>query len=156
MNSKPRSPWVTAPVVLGLFFGGGFVGEQLANALAPYSAIAEIVGFLALPVSFFIGIVGWLGTAVFGALPKLVRLIRHKKRSSGQENDLAESAIPPGSFAFIPAAVVSCMLCGLVVGALSTTLSFIVVVALYFVLGLGFGAACWKLAQSGFLPFPEE
>ena len=156
MNSKPRSPWVTAPVVLGFFFGGGYVGIQLANGLAPNSAIAEFVSFFALPVSFFIGIVGWLGTAVLGALPKLVRLIRHKDRSSGRENGLAGSAIPPGSFAFVPAAIVSCTLCGLVVGALSTTLSFIIVVFLYFVLGIGYGAACWKLAQNGFLPFPEE
>lgn len=132
------------------------MGAELANGLAPHSAIAEIVGFFALPVSFFIGIVGWLGMAVLGALPKLVRLIRHKDRSSGQEKGSTGSAVPPGSFAFVPAAVVPCSLCGLVVGTSSTTLSFIVVVLLYFVLGLGYGAACWKLAQSGFLPFPEE
>lgn len=154
--TKPRSLWVTAPVVLGLFFGGGYAGVHLANALAPNSAIAEFVSFFALPVSFLLGIMGWLGSAVIGALPKLFRLIRHKERSSGQENGSAGSAIPPGSFAFVPAAIVPCTLCGLVVGALSTTLSFIVVVLLYFALGLGYGAACWKLAQSGFLPFPEE
>jgi hypothetical protein len=156
MSSTPRSPWVTAPIVLGLFFGGGYLGGLLANSLAPHSVIAEFVGFFAFPVSFFIGIMGWLGTAVIGALPKLVRLNRHKDRSSGQGKGLAGSAIPPGSFAFVPAALIPCTLCGLVVGALSTTLSFIVVVFLYFVLGLGYGAACWKLARSGFLPFPEE
>jgi hypothetical protein len=54
---------VSLVTLLALFFGGGFVGEQLAIALAPSSGFSRLLGFLALPFSFVIGFYFWAGAA---------------------------------------------------------------------------------------------
>lgn len=48
-------------ILLVLFFGGGFAGEQLAIALAPSSELSRLLGFLALPASFVLGFAAWAG-----------------------------------------------------------------------------------------------
>jgi hypothetical protein len=69
---------------------------------------------------------------------------------------VSAGTIPPGSFTFVPAALVTSALAGMVVAATSTRLGVAWVLSLYAVFGLAYGVACWKLAQSGYLPFPRE
>lgn len=151
-----RSPWLTIPIFLGLFFGGGFGGIQVSRALAPDSGLAEFVSFLAFPSAFVIGIVGWAGAAIPGALRRLLRLIRERNGSATGNETRPPPEIPPGSFAFVPAALFAGALSGLVVASVSTILGFGWVLGLYTALGLAYGVLCWKLAQTGYLSFPRD
>lgn len=158
MNTpSPRPRALTVPIVLGLLFGGGYVGTQLANLVAPDSGLAEFISFFALPVSLTFGIIGWLGAASVRVLRMRRRAARAGKDSRTVTEPFATGSIfPPGSFAFVPAALIPCALAGVVVGLLSSHFGFIAVLGSYLLLGLGYGLSCWKLAQHGYLPFPEE
>jgi len=151
--SPDRFPslWLGVPIFFGLFFGGGYLGILLSRELAPGSGLAEFVSFLALPAAFVIGIVAWAGAAIPAAVRRLVRLRRRR-----DHEERPEPTIPPGSAAFVPAALVTCLLAGAIVDALSPRLGFGWVICLYAVLGLGYGVACWRLARAGYLPFPRE
>lgn len=151
-----RSRWLTIPIFFGLFFGGGFGGIHLARAVAPVSGLAEFVSFLAMPSAFVIGIVGWAGAAIPGALRRLLRLAREREGSTRVDGQRPEPVIPPGSFAFFPAALFAGALSGMVVASVSTRLGFGWVFCLYTALGLSYGILCWKFAQKGYLPFPRE
>jgi len=150
------SQWVAGLIFVGLFFGGGFAGIQLARALAPASGLAEFVSFLAFPAAFVIGVVAWCGAAVPAAVRRLVGLARKGSGLASAAEGTLPQTIPPGSFAFVPASLILTVPAGVVVAALSTTWSFVGVVCLYAVLGLCFGVGCWRLARSGYLPFPRE
>jgi hypothetical protein len=152
----PRSHWITVPVFLGLFFGGGFGGALLARALAPDSDLAEFVGFLIFPSAFAVGILAWVGSSLPAAARRLMRLIRPSVPPHLFKEKNPTVTVPPGSFAFVPAALITCTLFGAVIAALSTDLASGWVVCLYALLGLGYGFICWKLAQAGFVGFPTE
>jgi hypothetical protein len=64
--------------------------------------------------------------------------------------------IPPGSIAFVPVCVVLVGCAGLLIGVLGSSIGVITTVALYLMLGLAYGTACWLFARSGYLPFPQE
>lgn len=148
-NMHP-SPWLTVPITLGLFFGGGYLGEQVARVLAPGSGLAEFVSFLAFPTAFAVGFVVWAGASI----PSAIRRLLMRSAPSGEKMDTT-AVVPPGSFAFIPVALV----CGLAAGAVVATISpvgFGWVLCLYAGLGLGYGVACWLFARTGNLPFPRE
>jgi hypothetical protein len=145
------SPWLTMPVFFGLFFGGGYLGIRVSRLLAPDSGLAELVSFLTLPAAFVIGLVAWAGASIPGAVRRLAR----RSNPSLQKADF-KPGIPPGSFAFVPAALVTSLVSGAIIGVLSPRLGFVWVLCLYAVLGLGYGAACWRLARAGYLPFPKD
>jgi hypothetical protein len=145
------SPWLSVPIFLGLFFGGGYLGILVSHFVAPESGLAEFVSFLAFPAAFVIGIFAWAGAAIPGAIRRLML-----RSASSEKNTNANPVIPPGSFAFIPTALVIGLLAGAIVGAVSTSLSYRWVLCLYGGLGLSYGVACWLLARTGFLPFPRE
>ena len=153
---KLPSPWLTVAIFFGLFFGGGYLGIQVSRLLAPGSGLAEFVSFLTLPAAFVLGIVAWAGAAIPGALRRFVLLVLKGVRSPAAKENGSKATIPPGSFAFVPAALVPCLVAGTVVGALSSRLGFGWVLCLYAGLGLGYGVACWLLARTGYLPFPRE
>lgn len=153
---KLPSPWLTVPIFFGLFFGGGYLGIQVSRALAPGSGLAEFVSFLTLPAAFVMGIVAWAGAAIPGAVRRFVLLVLKRDRSPSAKEKGSKATIPPGSFAFVPAALATCLVAGMVVGALSLRLGFGWVLCLYAGLGLGYGVACWMLARAGYLPFPRE
>jgi hypothetical protein len=155
-SAASRSPWLTIPTTFGLFFGGGYAGTQAARTLAPDSPVAEFVSFLALPAGLLIGFVAWAAVAAPAALRRFVRLARVRSGSPDSIDGVSAGTIPPGSFAFVPAALVTSTLPGMVVAATSTRLGVAWVLCLYAVVGLAYGVACWKLAQSGYLPFPRE
>ncbi|MFO7569445.1 MAG: hypothetical protein R6W75_06570 [Smithellaceae bacterium] len=156
MNNSPVSGWIAIPIVGVLFFGGGFVGIQLANFLASDSALAEFISFFALPVSFLSGFVAWLGAASFMVLKR--RLIDKKRQSDipASERGQARSSIPPGSKAFLPASVIPCAIVGVFIGFLSREFNFLLVLLIYIALGITYGILCWQLAKKGYLPFPNE
>lgn len=150
------SQWLTVPIFFGLFFGGGYLGIQVSRVLAPDSGVAEFVSFLTLPAAFVIGMMAWAGAAIPAAVRRLVRRVLQRDRSPATAEKNLKAAIPPGSSAFVPVALVICLLAGTIVGALSPRMGFGWVLCVYAGLGLGYGASCWILARKGYLPFPRE
>jgi hypothetical protein len=155
-SGTPRSPLFTAAIFFGLFFGGGFVGVQVSRALAPESGLAEFVSFLALPAAFVIGIAVWAGAAIPAAVRRFNRLIREGGRVSSVKDRATEAMIPPGSFAFVPSALLASTLAGGIVAMISRPFGFFWVLFLYSALGFVYGVICWRLARAGYLPFPRE
>jgi len=146
-----ENPWFTAVsiiILLILFFGGGFVGEQLALALAPSSGLSRLLGFLALPAAFIAGFVLWAGTAT------VVLIARLAKRGSPTGRKASE--IPPGAIGFLWSSVLSCLIVGALTGLLSEKQAFFPVFGSFAATGLVYGILCWQLAKSGWLPFPRE
>lgn len=139
-----------------LFFGGGVLGSQLARAVAPGSGLAELVSFLAFPAAFLLGVFAWAGAALPAVVRGLVRMLRGRGESTPPPGADDGPVIVPGSFAFLPVALVVAGTAGCVVGLLSGTRSFVAVLGLYLLIGAGYGTLCWRLARSGWLPFPRE
>ena len=162
MSNKPspgadlaeRSPLAALAVVLGLFFGGGALGLWVAGAVAPDAPLAAFVSFLALPAAFMLGFVLWAGAALPGAWRRLQALRRAK--ASGIPAELPRVTVPPGSIAFVPAALIVNASAGLLVGMLSSTASILGAWALYSLIGVAYGIVCWQLAKRGLLAFPNE
>lgn len=153
---KSPSPCLTVPIFFGLFFGGGYLGIQVSRALAPDSGLAEFVSFLALPAAFIIGNVAWAGATIPTAVRRFVQLVLKPDGFPSVKEKSSKTLVPPGSFAFVPAGLATCLVAGMVVGSLSPRLGFGWVLCLYAGLGLAYGVACWKLARTGLLPFPRE
>lgn len=147
MNETPPSTVMSTLIVFALFFGGGFVGEQLALALAPGSGVSRLLGFLVLPASFILGFVVWAGAAVFSFIGQFA-----KGRASARK----PIEIPPGAIGFLWTSVLSCLFVGLLTGLLSKEHGVIFVSGAYLATGLVYGGVCWQLAKSGWLPFPRE
>lgn len=153
MNPTPKYWPTTVPVLLVLFFGGGFAGEQLASVLATDSPLAKFIGLFALPVSMILGFISWLGTASFIALK---HGIKRNDKIPREEYSWGKTTIPPGSRAFVIASIISCLVVGSLVGFLSTEYGFMQSFISYVGMGAAYGLLCWKAAANGYLPFPSE
>ena len=156
MNPTPKHGPITVPILLVLFFGGGFAGEQLASALASDSALAKFIGFFALPVSMILGFISWLGTASFIALKRGIKRNDKKLEMQREEYSWGRTTIPPGSRAFVIASIFPCLMVGAIVGLLSTEYGFMQSFISYVGMGVAYGLLCWKAADNGYLPFPKE
>ena len=156
MIPTPKPWWITAPILSVLFFGGGFAGEQLAGILASDSALAKFVSIFALPISMFFGLISWLGTASLIALKR--RMKRNNQHPKGQREEYSwgKTTIPPGSRAFVIASIIPCVIVGALVGLLSTEYGFVRSFIVYTGMGIAYGWLCWKAAENGYLPFPNE
>jgi hypothetical protein len=156
MIPTPKHWPITAPILLVLFFGGGFAGEQLAGVLASDSVLAKFIGFFALPTSMVLGFISWLGTASLIALKR--RMKRNDKQHEVQREEYSwgQTTIPPGSGAFLIAAIIPCVIVGALVGLLSTEYGFVQSFISYTGMGFVYGFLCWKAAENGYLPFPKE
>lgn len=156
MNPTPKHWSITAPIFLVLFFGGSFAGEQLAGILAPDSLLAKAIGLFALPISMTLGLISWLGTASLIALKR--RMTRKDQRPKGQKEEYSwgKTTIPPGSRAFAIASIIPCVIVGALVGLLSTEYGFVRSFLSYVGMGIAYGWLCWKAAENGYLPFPNE
>jgi len=148
MNESPSFTGVSFIILLILFFGGGFAGEQLALALAPSSGFSRLLGFLALPASFIVGFFFWAGAATVVLVTRLARRVPRPRQRSGE--------IPPGAKGFLWSSVLSCLIVGSLTGLLSNEHGFVLVSGIYVATGLVYGTLCWQLAKSGWLPFPRE
>jgi hypothetical protein len=134
-----------------LFFGGGVAGVLLPAWLAPGSFAAEAVGFFSFVVPFVIGMQAWLGLAIVLAVWGHLRRVRHPDAVRPTRAD-----IPSGSFVFVPISTTIIGVAGLLIGFLGSSLGVIGTFALYLLLGLLYGTACWVAARSGYLPFGME
>ena len=146
-DPPPRSPWLQALAIAVLFLGGGVGGSLVATALVPDSDVAALAGLFTFPVAFAVGMPCWLGLALITALWGRVRQGPRKPRPH---------EIPGGSIAFIPVSIAVASLAGLVIGLAGSRIGFLATAASYPVLGAAYGIACWRLARSGYLPFPAE
>lgn len=156
MNHTPK-PWrISVPILLVLFFGGGYAGEQLASVLAADAALAKFIGFFTLPTAMVLGFVFWLGTASLIALKRGIN--RNDKQRKVQRENLSwgQAAIPPGSKAFVIASTIPCVIVGSLLGVISTEYGFVMSFVTYTGMGIVYGVLCWKAAEKGYLPFPNE
>lgn len=135
-------------ITLGLFFGGGGVGVLMADWLAPGSGVAGLFSFLAWPAAFLLGFYAWAGLAVFALLWRLIR-------GRGRPHP-SEAVIPPGTNGFIWSSLITCGMAGVIAGALSARYGLFMVTGIYLLVGLLYGALCWQLARTGWLPFPKD
>lgn len=142
-----RSVWLQVAALAAVFLGGGFAGARLSIALAPESLLAPFVGLFTFALPFIVGMHLWLGLAVIIAVWRLIRRVPDRA---------AITQIPSGSFVFVPTSLLIVTLAGVLVGILGSTLGFFATVALYALLGVLYGTACWQLASRGYLPFPAE
>lgn len=148
MNKNPSSPIILFTILFILFFGGGFVGEQLALVLAPSSGVSRLLGFLVLPASLIVGFFLWAGTAAFLLIKRLTKGGAHPSQMSRE--------IPPGAKGFLWSSVLLCLIVGALMGLLSKEYGFLLVFGIYVAIGFVYGTLCWQLAKSGWLPFPRE
>ena len=146
-DPPPRSPWLQALAIAVLFLGGGVGGTVLVTTIAPGSSFAAFVGAFVFPLAFGLGMPSWLGLALVTALWGRVR---HGPRKTRPHE------IPGGSIAFVPVSIGLAGAAGLLIGVSGTRLGVAATVALYLMLGIAYGVACWQLARSGYLPFPVE
>lgn len=147
MTERPPSVVASTLVLFTLFFGGGFVGERLALALAPTSGVSRLLGFIALPASLILGFFAWAGAATLVMVVQLA--------TGGRRSQLPRD-IPPGANGFLWSSALTCLFVGVVTGILSREHGFLFVSSVYVATGIVYGGLCWRLAKSGWLPFPVE
>lgn len=151
-----RSAWITVPLIMLLFLGGGMLGLRLAEQVAPESGIAAFAGLFMLPMAFAAGLQLWLGFALVAAIGYLMRhLLRLARRAPASAERIVPAMIPPGSFAFLPCGLVCGGAAGLVTGFVASEAGFLMVLFAYLGVGCAYGLLCWQLARNGWLPFPE-
>ena len=149
-----RSAWKTVPTTFSLFLGGGIVGAELAHRLAPGSMFASFLSLMTLPLAFAAGMYKWLGFAVVSAVLEWFDRLARAAFFTNAPRQTGSEAVPPGTIAFIPAALAATGGCGVIVGMVGST-SFFDAIGIYLVVGLIYGVLCWSLARKGFIPFPE-
>ena len=140
--------WRQVAALIVLFLGGGVAGATLAERLAPGSIVAAAAGLFALPLTFAVGLQLWLGTG-------LLLAIVHRLRGRRFTRKPGERLIPAGAFVFVPLAVAFNGAAGLVVAVAGSSIGWLATLLLYPALGALYGAACWRLARAGYLPFPN-
>jgi hypothetical protein len=150
MTASQPGIWTQVFVMALLFLGGGVAGLGVARSVAPGSFAAEFFGTFAFPLSFGIGMQGWLGMAL---VTEAWRTIGRGFRPAANPGDVR---IPPGSFAFVPTSVLLVGGAGLMIAIFGSSLGALATIALYLTLGLCYGIACWLYARNGYLPFPQE
>jgi hypothetical protein len=142
---------LTFPILAVLFLGGGIAGLVYAQRIAPDSGLAVFAGVLALPAAFVAGMQLWLGLALFAVFAGSARrLLGGRPQARPPVN-----VVPPGAIAFVFTSLATCLLAGLVLGAVATSGGFLSTFATVFSVGVVYGVLCWLLARNGFLPFPE-
>lgn len=152
---RTPSPLATVAALLVLFLGGGVVGVELAERLAPGSWLAQAVSLFALPFAFAAGLQAWYGLALFLLVPRLVRWLV-AGRPVRDPNAVVGTPSIPGSFVFVPISSVAGGIAGLVTGLASPTHPAWVVTLAYWLLGTVHGLAAWRLARRGVLLPPES
>jgi hypothetical protein len=163
-----RSTRAIVATLVGTAFCGAGAGLALAWALAPGSAVAQFVGFLALPLVLGLGYQMWQARVMalfmkrlgWGFLAAIWQALVLRRRPAG------EGLLPTRADA---AALVSQMLratsafahAGLAVGTVAAPVfgaasgSFVPATLIFFVACAGFGRVCLQLARRGYLPPPE-
>ena len=144
-----RPSWLVALSLVVAFGAGPILGMWLAHVLAPGSMVADATGMFAFPLAFAAGLQAWLGFAIFSAVLHLFR------RRARQTLPTRGPDVPPGSFVFVPLCITAGLVAGLVVGWMSDTQTMLTSLMAHVSVGALYGAAVWRLARSGYLPFPD-
>jgi hypothetical protein len=139
-----------------VFLGGGVFGVFLGWIFAPDSKLAAAVGLFMLPLAFAVGMQLWLGLALFIGIVQLIRRLFKARGWPRRSEPTDPITVPSGSFVFLPVAIVSCALGGLVTASVASTAGFMVVCLAYMLVGILYGVWTWRLAKGGFLPFLVE
>jgi hypothetical protein len=151
-----------AILVGGLFSGGMALGVGAAMLFAPTSLFALLVGFMALPISFGLGMSLWYNVANLEMIRKAFRaLFRSLKtrdlQKSVRDEFLAYFAGPvSGTRVFVPVTVVITFSAGVVVACCPDAQDVELVVSGFTCLGLGYALLVTWLARQGFLPQPHH
>jgi len=137
-----------------LLFGGAGVGLVLALIAAPSSAGAAFVGFAILPLSFFAGLAAWWGIALLNLGGHLVKKV--VAREAVSPNDpILKSSTPPGSFMFLPASVIVCLIGGGMVSLIAWSSWGLTALCGYPTLGLIYGIVLWLCARNGLISIDQ-
>jgi hypothetical protein len=152
---RKKSGWITFPMTILLFFGGGWAGAMITDSVAPDGVISALIGFMMLPLAFITGYYFWIGLAFLSLLIYWIRrLFGSKKHDDAMLQRLSE--IPPGSYVFLINSVIISGICGTIIALASSDEPFLYTTGLYLATGTLYGLLCWTFARTGLLPFPEE
>ena len=155
MRTVPERPAiVTFLVLFACFLGSPFLGFFLGQRFAPGSDVAQLASIFAFPLSFFGGLVLWLGLGVLAVVWKGLRSLFRGRAPRAARVGKSEVLVPPGYGSFVFLSLLFCGLAGLMVGLLSST-SVLEALAVYCAAGAFYGFALRLLAHHGYLPFPE-
>jgi hypothetical protein len=153
-SGKEPGCLATFVVVFAAMIAAPIAGLLLGGALAPSSDLAQAVGLVSPLASLFLGVLLWLGTLALRLVWQLVllpfRLITGRKARRDRKGQGVDQ-MPPGSFAFVPATVVVCTICGAVIGLLSETTGLLLATMAFAGIGLVYGVILWRLAKHGYL-----
>ena len=156
MPSVPsRRPALILVSVFASFAGGPVLGSFVAHMAAPGSELAQIVSPLAFALAFVGGLMLWFGIGFLSVVGNaLDRLLRGRWRSR-TPSPTGTEFVPPGYGAFLPLALGSGLLAGMVAGLVPESRSFWLSCAAHLTVGAAYGGALRSLARHGYLPFPE-
>ncbi|MGQ9898396.1 MAG: hypothetical protein ACUVR8_12685 [Acidobacteriota bacterium] len=140
-----RSALITFPVMASVFLGGGIIGFGLTVVLTAERSLARLFGLCALPLAFIAGAHLWLSYA-------LLRGLAHLLRRGALPRFAQSDVIPPGSEAFVFTSIATSTILGVIVALSPSRLGFLPTLAVFIVLGVGYGIICHLLGRNGFLP----
>ncbi len=161
--SKLEHPLRTTAVVGFLFFGGMALGVAAALIVAPSSAIAVFIGFLALPLSFGLGMSMWYSVANAEMLQKVARaLVQSMKKNRNLTESLRDELRSfyqspiQGTRVFLPVTLTITFACGVIIACLPDVPNMDAVVIAFLTIGLGYSLLVTWLARQGYLPQPKS
>lgn len=131
--------------MIAMFLGGGIAGVALASALAPDVPLARFFGLCALPLAFIAGAHLWLG---FALIRGMLLVVKRRALPSFARS----GAIPPGAIAFVFTSLGISIPLGFLIAIAPNRLGFAPTLAVFVVLGAGYGITCYLLARNGYLP----
>lgn len=149
-----RSTGATFFVLIGAFVSGPFLGLQLGAHLVADSELAQVLSVMVFPLSFFLGLVFWMGFGIFRVVLGAIRSLLRGGPLAAARLETDQTLVPPGYGAFVVIALVLTTLAGTIASVVSAA-SVLVAVPVYAAVGGSYGLALWWLAHHGYLPFPE-
>jgi len=143
-------PGLATLIALGVFFGGGALGEGLSLWLAPGSGVVAMLSFLMLPGAFMLSMVAWQGFTLFIGLLHYLRGLRRPPGMSSPARALARKA-----WLLVPLPIVFATFVGIVAGILGVN-GFFTTATIYLATGIAFGLCCYWLGRAGLLPIFDD
>jgi hypothetical protein len=159
--SKLEHPLRTTAIVGFLFFGGMALGVIAVLVLVPANAIAVFIGFLALPLSFGLGMSMWYSVANADMLQKVGRALVQSMRSGNLSESIRDElrsfyqSPVQGTRVFLPVTLIITFACGVIIACLPNVPNMDAVVVAFLTLGLGYSLLVTWLARQGYLPQPR-
>jgi hypothetical protein len=137
-------------VLLLAILGGAAVGGMAGRLVGSGDSDAVVLGAVAPPLSFFLGMAGWLAVATGASLARWGRGIARGRPLAETRREVAAADLA-GAGAFLPASVLTWALAGILVGLVSPA-SVLAATAVFAVLGAGYGLTLTRMAGRRLLP----